>query len=135
MRIENLLATKAKEALSELFSAEIEEKNIQIQKTKKEFDGDLTLVVFPLLRASKKGPEQTAEIIGEWMSENVEQVTGFNVVKGFLNLEIASEYWLNVLSEAMKNSSFGFGKPNSLSQVMVEYSSPNTNKPLHLGHL
>ena len=135
MRIENLLAEKAKEALSVLFSAEIEEKNIQIQKTKKEFDGDLTLVVFPLLRASKKGPEQTAEIIGEWMTENVHQVTGFNVVKGFLNLEISSEYWLNVLFEAMKNSSFGFGKPNSLSQVMVEYSSPNTNKPLHLGHL
>lgn len=135
MRIENLLSGKAKEALSELFSAEVDNKSIQIQKTKKEFDGDLTLVVFPLLRASKKGPEQTAELIGQWMVDHVDQVTGFNVVKGFLNMEIADNYWLHVLSDALENNSFGFGKPNSLPQVMVEYSSPNTNKPLHLGHL
>ena len=132
--IEQILHTEIEKCLSELYSAE--QQSIQFQKTRKEFDGDITLVVFPLLRASKKGPEQTAEQIGNYLKEKVSQVSDFNVVKGFLNLSISSDFWLNQFIEAYKIQNFGFVEVDENSPTyLVEYSSPNTNKPIHLGHL
>jgi len=133
--MENKIIKKVVEGLKHLYNAEIDEKQVQLQKTRKEFDGDLTVVVFPFLRASKKGPEQTAEDLGEFIQENIEEITGFNVVKGFLNFEISPTYWLSVFNKISKTEFFGFNTPNSKPTIMVEYSSPNTNKPLHLGHL
>ncbi|MBT3417566.1 MAG: arginine--tRNA ligase [Flavobacteriales bacterium] len=134
MMIEQILHTEIEKCLSELYSAE--QQSIQFQKTRKEFDGDITLVVFPLLRASKKGPEQTAEQIGNYLKEKVSQVSDFNVVKGFLNLSISSDFWLNQFIEAYKIQNFGFVEVDENSPTyLVEYSSPNTNKPIHLGHL
>ena len=108
---------------------------IQIQKTRKEFAGDLTLVVFPLTRMSKLSPEATAQVIGDALVASCSIVTGYNVVKGFLNIEINQAFWITTLREMLANPEFGFGAKQSRGQVMVEYSSPNTNKPLHLGHL
>jgi arginyl-tRNA synthetase len=133
--MENKLITKVAEGLKHLYNTDIDENQIQIQKTRKEFDGDLTVVVFPFLRASKKSPEQTAEDLGAYIQENIEEITAFNVVKGFLNFEISPSYWLSVFKTISTTDNFGFKKPNSESTIMVEYSSPNTNKPLHLGHL
>ena len=131
--IEQILHTEIEKCLSELYSAE--QQSIQFQKTRKEFDGDITLVVFPLLRASKKGPEQTAEQIGNYLKEKVSQVSDFNVVKGFLNLSISSDFWLNQFIEAYKIQNFGFVEVDENAPTyLVEYSSPNTNKPIHLGH-
>lgn len=104
------------------------------QKTKKEFKGDLTVVVFPFLKASKKSPEQTAQDLGEYLLLHVEHIEDFNVVKGFLNLSISAKYWLSAFEKINADSKFGFSS-NSGKTYMVEYSSPNTNKPLHLGHL
>jgi arginyl-tRNA synthetase len=109
--------------------------DIQIQKTRKEFEGDLTLVTFPLLKISGKKPEDTGSDIGEYLVAHCEDVTAYNVVKGFLNLSIRFSYWTRFFSEVAKNENFGLSEKNSKSHVMVEYSSPNTNKPLHLGHL
>ena len=132
--IEQILHTKIEKCLSELYS--VDGKNIQFQKTRKEFDGDVTLVVFPLLRASKKGPEETAEEIGNYLKENVTEVSDFNVVKGFLNLNISSDFWLNQFVEAYKTENFGLAEVGENAPTyLVEYSSPNTNKPIHLGHL
>ena len=132
--IEQILHTEIEKCLSELYSAE--KQNIQFQKTRKEFDGDITLVVFPLLRASKKGPEQTAEEIGNYLKEEVSEVDDFNVVKGFLNLSISSDFWLNQFIESYNSENFGFVEVDENSPTyLVEYSSPNTNKPIHLGHL
>ena len=112
------------------------EQSIQFQKTRKDFKGDVTLVVFPLLRVSKKGPEQTADQIGNYLKENVDEVAGFNVVKGFLNLEITQEYWYNQFVTAYNTADYGTVKADKDSPThLVEYSSPNTNKPIHLGHL
>lgn len=108
---------------------------LQIQKTRKEFAGDLTLVVFPLTRMTKLSPEATAKTIGDALVERCAIVTGYNVVKGFLNIEIDQAFWITALREMRANENFGFGAAKSRGQVMVEYSSPNTNKPLHLGHL
>ena len=132
--MENLLIEKVQEGLKHLYDAEVDVKQIQIQKTRKEFDGDLTVVVFPFLRASKKGPEQTAEDLGSFIQENVKEVEAFNVVKGFLNFSISKEYWLDVFNNISAADDFG-SQPLSGKTVMVEYCSPNTNKPLHLGHL
>lgn len=133
--MEKKLINKVVEGLKHLYGADVEQKQVQIQKTRKEFDGDLTVVVFPFLRASKKGPEQTAEDLGNYIQEQIEEVDGFNVVKGFLNFEISPAYWLSVFNEISITKNFGYKTPNSGSTIMVEYSSPNTNKPLHLGHL
>tara|TARA_R110002049_G_scaffold151387_3_gene314974 strand:- start:1273 stop:3054 length:1782 start_codon:yes stop_codon:yes gene_type:complete len=133
--IEEILYQSVKAALKALYAIDADEKLVQLQKTRKDFDGDITLVVFPLLRASKKSPEQTAEEIGHWMTLNEPMVSGFNVVKGFLNLEVNPTYWIDFLSKTTQIENFGFAQPNSASPIMVEYSSPNTNKPLHLGHL
>jgi len=131
-RIENILTEKTLEAIKALFEQSISPNQITLQKTRPEFEGDITLLVFPLTRASKKSPEQTAEAIGNYLKENVAEVTGYNVVKGFLNLTIADSYWTNYLL----NPSAISHQPSAITEtVMVEFSSPNTNKPLHLGHI
>ncbi len=136
MSIESKITVEFKKAVNELYSMEIPDQQIQIQKTRKEFSGDLTIVVFPVLRFSKKSPEDTGKEIGTYLQENIDDVNGYNVIKGFLNLEIASNYWINQLNIISSNEQFGFQKENSTGKtIMVEYSSPNTNKPLHLGHI
>ena len=132
--IEEILYTEIEKCLSELYSAE--KQDIQFQKTRKEFEGDVTLVVFPLIRSSKKGPEETAEEIGNYLKKAVSEVDGFNVVKGFLNLSISSDFWLNQFIEVYKIEDFGIAKVDAAAPTyLVEYCSPNTNKPLHLGHI
>lgn len=112
----------------------VNENQIQLQKTRKEFNGDITLVVFPFVKLAKKGPEQTGEEIGNLLVSEIDIVTGFNCVKGFLNLEIAESYWVKVLNQIIKEENFG-NSTSALGRMMVEFSSPNTNKPLHLGHM
>ena len=132
--IEEILKQEIEKCLAALYSAT--EQSIQFQKTRKDFEGDITLVVFPLLRASKKGPEQTAEQIGEYLKEKVIEVADFNVVKGFLNLEITQEYWYNQFVTAYNTDDYGVvSSVENAPTYLVEYSSPNTNKPLHLGHI
>jgi arginyl-tRNA synthetase len=132
--IEQILHIEIDKCLSELYSAE--KQSIQFQKTRKEFVGDITLVVFPLLRSSKKGPEQTAEEIGSYLKENVTEVSDFNVVRGFLNLSISSDFWFNQFLLAYKTTDYGMVKLDATAPTyLVEYCSPNTNKPLHLGHI
>ena len=132
MRIENLLAEKVIEALKKLYEQSISPNQITFQKTKPEFDGDVTLLCFPLTKVSKKSPEETCNAIGNFLKENVSEVKVFNVVKGFLNLSIEDSYWANYLASESPNSELK--TPNSES-VMIEFSSPNTNKPLQLGHV
>ena len=108
--------------------------NIQIQKTRKEFEGDYTVVVFPLLRASKKSPEATATELGEKIVATTPEIKSFNVIKGFLNLVVDTSFWAKRLTEIISTENFGMA-PASGRTMMIEYSSPNTNKPLHLGHI
>lgn len=125
-----------KKVVSNLYGAELEEGKLQLQKTRKDFEGDTTLVVFPLLRISKGSPEQTGQQIGEALVNTVEYVDSFNVVKGFLNLKFTAEYWVEKLGEMQALENYGFQPKGEHSRnIMVEYSSPNTNKPLHLGHI
>ena len=132
--IEQILHTEIEKCLFELYSTQ--NLNIQIQKTRKEFDGDITLVVFPLLRASKKDPESTCQEIGNFLKNNVKEVNNFNVVKGFLNLSISSEFWIDQFKLAFDNENYGELEVNKDADTyLVEYCSPNTNKPLHLGHI
>ena len=119
--------------LKELYP-EITDNLIQLQKTRPEFEGDITLVVFPLLRITKQSPEESAKTIGEFLTKEIKFVSGFNVVKGFLNLEINSTYWLGEFQQILADDNFG-KLPKTEKTYIVEYSSPNTNKPLHLGHL
>lgn len=136
MNIEEKLTGSVINALKSLYGQEIASGQIQLQKTKKEFEGHLTLVVFPFLRLSKKGPEQTAQEIGEYLQANEPAVANFNVIKGFLNLSIASSTWIELLNTVHTNETFGITPTTEQSPlVMIEYSSPNTNKPLHLGHV
>lgn len=136
MNIEALIGQDVRNALKSLYDADIDVSSVQIQLTKKEFEGDLTIVVFPFTKFSRKGPEQTGSDIGEFLIKNVSEISKYNVVKGFLNLVISSSYWLNLLKEISENEDFGFKAVIDNSQLaMVEYSSPNTNKPLHLGHI
>ena len=136
MKIEEQLLQSAKEAIKALYGADVEDNLLQLQKTKKEFEGNLTLVVFPLLRTSKKKPEETAEEIGAWMAEHCDAIASYNVVKGFLNLVISQRAWLGLLNDIDSDPHFGEKKATDRSPlVMIEYSSPNTNKPLHLGHV
>ncbi|MBL4670041.1 MAG: arginine--tRNA ligase [Flavobacteriales bacterium] len=132
--MENKLIEKVIEGLTHLYDAKVDVKQVQIQKTRKDFEGDLTVVVFPFLRASKKGPEQTAEDLGAYIKENVAEVVAYNVVKGFLNFSISKVYWLDVFNQIATTENYGF-HAFSGKTIMVEYCSPNTNKPLHLGHL
>ena len=124
------------QALSKLYGQEINSSLVQLQKTKKEFKGHFTLVVFPLLKLSKKNPEQTANEIGEYLQSNIPDIKEYNVIKGFLNLVIAPSFWINQLNSIHKNQNYGIVNATPDSKlVMIEYSSPNTNKPLHLGHI
>ncbi len=136
MSIESIIAEGVVKAVKELYSADIDPKSVTPSATKKEFEGDLTVVVFPLLKISRKAPEITATEIGEWLAKNLEAVDKYNVVKGFLNISINPAFWLSLLHEIAADKDFGFRKADENSDlVMVEYSSPNTNKPLHLGHV
>ena len=136
MKIEDKLVASVISGLKALYSQEVPEKMVQIQKTKKEFEGHLTLVVFPFLKMSRKGPEQPAQEIGEYLKVNEPAVAAFNVIKGFLNLTIASATWIDLLNEIQADEQYGLVKATETSPlVMIEYSSPNTNKPLHLGHV
>lgn len=137
MKIEKRLCASVVDAIKALYGQEVPESMVQLQKTKKEFEGHLTLVVFPFLRMSKKGPEQTAQEIGEYLKSNSpELIAAFNAVKGFLNLVIASDCWIELLDSINSDPKFGFTNATENSKlVMIEYSSPNTNKPLHLGHV
>ena len=136
MNIESQIITSAQEAVSSLYGQQVPEKMVQLQKTRSEFEGNLTLVVFPFLKISKKNPEQTAQEIGQYLADHCEAVAGYNVVKGFLNLVIAPAAWLALLNDINANDHYGERQANENSPlVMIEYSSPNTNKPLHLGHV
>jgi arginyl-tRNA synthetase len=136
MKIENIILNGVKTALAELYDFTPADNQIQIQNTRKDLEGDITIVVFPFLRFSKKSPEQTGEEIGNFIKEKIDVVDSFNVIKGFLNLEISNSYWIDTLLEAYSNKTFGIAAQGKDSKtVMVEYSSPNTNKPLHLGHI
>jgi len=136
MEIENKLQTVIVNAINSLYSSVTSYNQVQLQKTKKDFEGHLTLVVFPFLKLSKKSPEQTAEEIGKWLLENSSSVAKYNVIKGFLNLSVKTELWLDQLNNIQKDNNYGFTEEREDSPlVMVEYSSPNTNKPLHLGHV
>ena len=134
MDIQQNISIGAKEALKSLYDLEVE--SIDFQPTRKDFEGDITLVVFPYLRSSRKSPEQTAEQIGEYLKDNLNEVDDFNVVKGFLNLVISEKPYINFVENNVNDTNFGFVEINENSPAsMVEYSSPNTNKPLHLGHI
>ena len=136
MNIENKLVDSVINGLKALYGQEVPAVQVQLQKTKKEFEGHLTLVVFPFLRMSKKGPEQTAQEIGEYLQANEPAVAAFNVIKGFLNLTIASSAWIELLNVIHADEQYGITAVDDNSPlVMIEYSSPNTNKPLHLGHV
>ena len=136
MNIESQIITSAQEAVSSLYGQQVPEKMVQLQKTRSEFEGNLTVVVFPFLKISKKNPEQTAQEIGQYLADHCEAVAGYNVVKGFLNLVIAPAAWLALLNDINANEHYGERQANENSPlVMIEYSSPNTNKPLHLGHV
>ena len=134
--LEIQLLQPVKTAVKELFGADLPENQVNFQTTRKEFEGDITLVVFPVVRFAKKGPEQTAEDLGNYLVENVEFVEKFNVVKGFLNMVISESYWLDAYAKAFQADDFGSVVATEKDpQIVVEYSSPNTNKPLHLGHV
>ena len=136
MNIENILQTAIIGAIKQLYGADVTTSQITLQKTKKEFKGHYTLVTFPLLKISKKNPEQTAQEIGSYLAEKSPVIAEYNVIKGFLNLTIASEVWLNLLQNINTQPYFGFTPvADDAPLFMVEYSSPNTNKPLHLGHI
>ena len=136
MTIEQQIITSAQAAVKELYGQEVPENLVQLQKTRSGFEGNLTLVVFPFLKISHKKPEDTAHDLGAYIKENCEAIADFNVVKGFLNLVIDKKAWLSLLNEMNQNEKFG-EKPVTENSplVMIEYSSPNTNKPLHLGHV
>lgn len=136
MSIELKIRDQIVEAIEKCYHQQVDPSLVQLQTTRKEFEGDITLVVFPFVRISRKSPELTATEIGEYLQQNVAEVDKFNVVKGFLNLVITSNYWISVLNSASDHKNFGITEPTDSSKlVMVEYSSPNTNKPLHLGHI
>ena len=133
MNIEKFIAESVQGAVEALYGP-LTGEQLQIQKTRKEFAGDYTLVTFPLLKKSRKSPEMTANEIGQWLADNVKEVAGFNVIKGFLNIALAPAFWADRFAEIMADKEFGYGAPTNRT-IMIEYSSPNTNKPLHLGHI
>ncbi|MFD2543612.1 arginine--tRNA ligase [Lacinutrix gracilariae] len=134
MSLQNTLSNTIKQAVTSIYNVTLE--TIEFQATRKEFAGDITVVVFPMLRAIKGNPMQIGEAIGNYLVENVEDVKAFNVVKGFLNIEISDSYYVDFFNSIKTNTTYGFVEPTANEKaVMVEYSSPNTNKPLHLGHI
>ena len=135
MNIDHFISEAVSRSVEALYGP-LGEEQLQIQKTRKEFDGDYTLVVFPLLRRSRKSPEATAAEIGEHLTAHMPEVKSFNVIKGFLNLTIASDVWVELLNRIHADAEWGIRKADENAPlVMIEYSSPNTNKPLHLGHV
>src|SRR6478609_9429490 len=120
-------------ALTSLYG--LTDTTVLLETTRSEFEGDFTFVVFPYLKQSKKGPEQTANDIGQYLQQHDSRVVGFNVIKGFLNISISSTVWFDFVKMNHANATYGFAPSNSKQKVLVEYSSPNTNKPLHLGHI
>ena len=136
MNLEQTLTTHILEAVKQLYNTDIEASLVQLQKTKKEYEGHLTLVVFPFVKLAHKAPVAVAQEIGEYLQNNAAEVERFNAIQGFLNLVISDRYWLSVLDGISSDDSFGFRQATADSPLMmVEYSSPNTNKPLHLGHV
>ncbi|MCE1154705.1 MAG: arginine--tRNA ligase [Bacteroidales bacterium] len=135
MNIESSLQAMVKTAVAELYQLEAAEAQLQIQKTKKEFEGDLTVVIFPFVKAARKAPETIGEEIGNYLLSQHSLVSAFNVIKGFLNLTIHTAYWLELLNALSSDASFGQNDTGKGKLMMIEYSSPNTNKPLHLGHV
>jgi arginyl-tRNA synthetase len=134
VHVQTLLSGTVKKALSELYSINAE--NISFQKTRKEFEGDFTLVTFPFIKEAKKSPEQVGQAIGEFLKNNEPHVSVFNVVKGFLNISLDDAFWLKYFNTIKNSPTIGLKTPVSTHKnIMLEYSSPNTNKPLHLGHI
>lgn len=134
MTPESFISSRAVLAIKALYGADVEESSLQVQVTRKEFEGDFTLVVFPLLRISHSSPDNTGAAIGEWLKANAPEISSFNVVKGFLNICLSSLYWTEMFIAIASDPSFG-QLPSTGRNIMVEFSSPNTNKPLHLGHV
>lgn len=134
MSAENFIAAKASEAIKAVYGADVTPETLQVQPTRKEFEGDYTLVVFPLLRITRQSPDATGNALGEWLKTNCPEVSAFNSVKGFLNLSLSNLYWKESLESIATNPDFG-QLPSTGRRIMVEFSSPNTNKPLHLGHV
>ena len=134
MTPETFIQTKAAEAIKSLYGADVEQGSLQVQVTRKEFEGDYTLVVFPLLKVSHSSPENTGNAIGEWLRKNVSEIAGYNCVKGFLNISFSPLYWNELFNDILSDNDFG-QLPSTGQNIMVEFSSPNTNKPLHLGHI
>lgn len=136
MKIEEIMVSMVVQAIKALYNQDVDPALVQLQKTKKEFQGHFTVVVFPFLKMSKKSPEMTASEIGVWLQKNMPAVSSYNVIKGFLNIVISIPVWLRVLTDINADGKYGFTEPTDNSPlVMIEYSSPNTNKPLHLGHV
>lgn len=134
MTPETFIQTKAAEAIKSLYGVDVEQGSLQVQVTRKEFEGDYTLVVFPLLKVSHSSPENTGNAIGGWLQENVSEIAGYNCVKGFLNISFSPLYWNELFTDILSDKDFG-QLPSTGQNIMVEFSSPNTNKPLHLGHI
>ncbi|MBB6612528.1 arginine--tRNA ligase [Pontibacter sp. Tf4] len=134
MQLQATIAQRISQALQALFNISVDAAQIALQPTRKEFAGSFTFVTFPYTKQAGKGPEQVGQALGEYLKENAAEIKDFNVVKGFLNLEVEQTEWLRLFRDLMQNANYGYGS-NSGKKVMVEYSSPNTNKPLHLGHL
>ena len=136
MNIEKILKEKVQAAINELYGQEIDYNTIQVQKTNKEFTGDYTIVVFPILRITKNSPEATAQQLGDWFKDQLDFIEQYNVIKGFLNLSFSKAYWLAIAKELSGDTEIRPDKKDKATEkVMIEYSSPNTNKPLHLGHI
>lgn len=136
MKIEEIICNSILDAIKGLYGEDVPAKMVQLQKTRSEFEGNLTLVVFPFLRISKKKPEDTAREIGEYLQKNCDEIEKFNVINGFLNLSIAPQAWISVLNKINEDERYGIKKAKEDAPlVMIEFSSPNTNKPLHLGHV
>ncbi|MFR9651042.1 MAG: arginine--tRNA ligase, partial [Rikenellaceae bacterium] len=131
--IEGLVAQMCRCAVESLYG-EVKGSLVQIQATRKDFEGDYTLVTFPLLKSSRKSPEATAQEVGEYLAANNKEVAAFNVIKGFLNISLSERFWSGCFEQILRSDDFGRGEATG-KRVMVEYSSPNTNKPLHLGHI
>ena len=134
MTLENKIIELTVKAVSELYGANLDQASVTLQETRKEFEGQITVVTFPIVRFSKKSPEVTGQEIGEYLKTQVKEIVDFNVIKGFLNLSISDGYWIGQLNQHISRPEYGSFPPNG-KKVMVEYSSPNTNKPLHLGHV
>ena len=134
MMLEEIIIHSLKKAVNAVYGVEPQKEMLQVQATRKEFEGDLTAVMFPLLKLSRKSPEQTGQAIGEWMLANESRIESFQVIKGFLNLKMSSEYWKDQLREIERSREYGFAS-DSGKTIVIEFSSPNTNKPLHLGHV